>query len=153
LIGAAIFGEDAPPNILRQTLTAYANAAGIENGYSYFAPIVPDSYKLVFVLRFADGRTEFDLPHVGAPSAGYRLATLLDILGQIRYAQLREMVVRSLAAAAWRRHPEAVEVTAIIAAVDLPTMKEFMGGTEKPYRITHTYEFRRGSNVEEHSRH
>ena len=56
-------GQTLPEtNPVRQTVSAYLNLAGIEAGYSYFAPNIPDNYKIVFELHYPDGRTEIELP-------------------------------------------------------------------------------------------
>ena len=87
-------GERLPASKpLREGLAAYANGAGIELGYSYFAPRIPGNAKLVFELHYPDGRVEYDLPHVAGAAAGYRVATLLDNLLEIHYARLREAIV------------------------------------------------------------
>jgi hypothetical protein len=51
-------------NPLRQSVSAYINATGVEGGYGFFAPSVPDSYKLVLELHYPDGRVEYELPRV-----------------------------------------------------------------------------------------
>ena len=105
-ITAALLGERLPASKpLRQGLAAYANGAGIELGYSYFAPSIPGNAKLVFELHYPDGRVEYDLPHVGGAAAGYRVATLLDNLLEIHYARLREAIVQSLVSSVWQEHP------------------------------------------------
>ena len=127
---------------IRQGIAAYANAAGIEAGYSYFAPSVPDSHKLVFELHYADGRVEYDVPHVAGAAAGYRLTTLLDMLQQFHYAPLREEIVKLLVYAVWQKHPNATMIRAAFAAVNLPTMSEFRAGTRRSYHLLYSYDFR-----------
>ena len=41
-------------------IPGYLHLAGIESGYSYFAPNVGDTYKLVFEFRYPDGHAEYD---------------------------------------------------------------------------------------------
>jgi len=58
-VTTAVLGQDLPKsNPLRQGLSAYLNAAGIEAGYGFFAPHVPGAYKLVFELHYHDGVRE-----------------------------------------------------------------------------------------------
>ena len=64
------FANSSP---LRQTLTTYEHASGIEGGYGFFAPAVPNSYKLVFQLTYSDGRVGYELPRVRSEAAGLRL--------------------------------------------------------------------------------
>ena len=62
-ITAVLLGQTLPEtNPVRQTVSAYLNLAGIEAGYSYFAPNIPENYKIVFELHYRDGRTEIELP-------------------------------------------------------------------------------------------
>lgn len=147
---SAVLGERLPAsNPLRQTLSAYANGAGIEAGYSYFAPSVPGTYKLVFELHYPNGRVEYDFPHVRGAAAGYRLATLLDILQQYHYAPLREAILKTLVYSVWQKHPDATMIRAVLAIVNLPTMAEFRGGTMKSYDLLHSYDFRFRSKAED----
>ena len=127
---------------IRQGIAAYANAAGIEAGYSYFAPSVPGSHKLVFELHYPDGRVEYDVPHVAGAAAGYRLTTLLDMLQQFHYAPLREEIVRMLVYAVWQKHPDATMIRAAFGVVNLPTMAEFRAGTTRSYDLLYSYDFR-----------
>ena len=128
-------------NPLRQLLWAYLNTAGIEAGYSYFAPNVPDNYKIVFELHYPDGRTEFELPEVSGRSAGLRLTTLLDVVAETEYEPLRAMMVKMMAYAVWQEHPDAVKVRAVVGDVDLPTPAEFKRGQKPSYRFLFGYDF------------
>jgi hypothetical protein len=128
-------------NPVRQFVAAYAHCAGIQSGYGYFAPNVPDSYKVVFELRYPDGRTELELPHVGASSVGLRLSALLDQIGQNRSDRLRATVIKMLANSLWREHPEATSMRAVFGYVKLPTTAEFGRGETESYRFVYAYDF------------
>ena len=90
----------------RQSLTAYLHAAGVEGGYGFFAPAVPDSYKVVFELHHGDGRIDYDLPRVSGRATGMRLTTLLDYIGRTQYEPLRELMLKNLAYSSTRRIPK-----------------------------------------------
>jgi hypothetical protein len=128
-------------NPVRQFVAAYAHCAGIQSGYGYFAPNVPDSYKVVFELHYPDGRTELELPHVGGASAGLRLSALLDQIGQNRSDRLREVLIKMLVQSLWRDHPEATSMRAVFGYVKLPTAAEFMRGETEAYRFMYAYDF------------
>lgn len=128
-------------NPVRQFVAAYAHCAGIESGYGYFAPNVPDSYKVVFELRYSDGRTELELPHVGAASTGLRLSALLDQIGQNRSDRLRDVVIKMLAQSLWREHPDATSMRAVFGYIKLPTTAEFVRGETEAYRFMYAYDF------------
>src|SRR6266540_4754019 len=84
-------------NPVRQILTGYLHLSGIEVGYGFFAPNIPNSYKLVFELRFPDGRVEYELPRVSNPASVLRVAGLLDQIGRTRSEAFRQTMVKMLA--------------------------------------------------------
>ena len=132
-----------PSNPLRRGLSTYWHLAGIEGGYGYFAPNVPGSFKMVFELHYPDGRVESVLPRVSSTAAGLRVASLLDEIGRTRYEPLREYMVRSLADATWREHPDAVAVRAVFGSIQLPTIGEFEQGKKESYHFIFAYDFSR----------
>jgi hypothetical protein len=126
----------------RQTVSVYTHLAGIESGYTFFAPNVPDNYKVVFELHYPDGRIEYELPHVASGGAGLRLATLLDNLGETRYDALREVMVKMMAYSVWRKHSDASMIRAVLGFVILPTVAEFRQGKRDSYEFLYAYDFR-----------
>ena len=124
----------------RQVISAYLNTTGIDAGYSYFAPNVPASYKIVFELHYPDGHTEFELPQVGGRATGLRLATLLDVIAETEYEPLRAMMVKMLAYSVWQEHSEAVKARAVFGYVDLPTPAEFQQGKTESYHALFAYD-------------
>lgn len=129
-------------NPLRQSLTTYTDCTGIEAGYSYFAPKVSGSSKLVFELHYPDGRTELDLPPVGGSAAGFRIATLLDRLQAVHYLRLREAILKNLVQAVWREHRDAVMIRAVFGVADLPSAAEYASGMRPSYHALYAYDFR-----------
>lgn len=130
-----------PTNPVRQIVWAYLNTTGIDAGYSYFAPNVPNNYKLVFELRYPDGHTEFELPGVSGRATGLRLSTLLDVVAETEYEPLRAMMVKMMAYAVWQEHPEVIKVRAVVGDVDLPTPAEFKQGQRESYHFLFGYDF------------
>lgn len=128
-------------NPLRQSVSAYINATGIEGGYGFFAPSVPDSYKLVLEMHYSDGRVEYELPHVSDTATGVRLATLLDQIGRTGYDPLREIMIKMLAYAAWQDHPDAIVVRAVFGFVALPKMDDVKQGKTESYHFLYAYDF------------
>jgi hypothetical protein len=128
-------------NPLRKTINLYINATGIEGGYGFFAPSVPDSYKIVFELRYPDGHVEYELPRVSDAASGVRLATLLDQIGRITYDPLREVMIKMLAYSVWQEHPEASGVRAVFGYVSLPTIDQVKNGSAESYHFLYAYEF------------
>jgi hypothetical protein len=135
-------GQTLPAtNPIHETVSAYLNIAGIEAGYSYFAPNIPDNYKIVFELHYPDGRTEFELPEVKSRAAGLRLGALLDEMAELEYEPLRAMMVKMLAYSVWQEHPEVRKIRAVLGYVDLPTPAEFRLGRKESYHVLFAYDF------------
>jgi hypothetical protein len=128
-------------NPLRQTVALYTHVAGTESGYSFFAPNVPSSYKVVFEFRAPDGRVDYDLPEIGGEATGLRLGNLLDFIGETRYAGLREAMLRRLAYSSWLRHPDATTVRTVFGIVSLPSAAEYKNGEREAYDVLYAYDF------------
>ncbi len=126
---------------MHAALDCYLHGAGIEGGYGFFAPNVPNSYKVVFEVHYEDGRVEYELPQVSDPATGLRLASLLDYIGHTRYAALRELMVKMLAYSVWREHPDAKMIRAVIGFVIQPTAPEFAHGKKESYEFLYAYDF------------
>ena len=97
--------EAGPSNPLRRGIATYLHAAGIQAGYSFFAPNVPTKHRLTLELFYDDGRVEYESPHVRSKAAALRLDSLLDRLPEQRYEPVREVLVKMLAFSVWREHP------------------------------------------------
>lgn len=139
---SVVVGQNlAASNPVHEALATYLHVAGIETGYSYFAPNVPGSYKLVFELHYPDGQTEYVLPSVSSEAAGLRIAALLDSIGRTRYDVLREHLVKTLARSVWREHPEVKTVRAVFGSIRLPTVSQFEHGKRESYEFLYAYDF------------
>jgi hypothetical protein len=128
-------------NPIRQGIAAYLQGAGINAGYGYFAPSVPDNYKVVFELRYADGRTEYELPRVRTGATGLRLTSLLRRIADETYEPLRAMFVKMLAYSIWQDHQDATSIRAVVGYVHLPTPDEFERGQKESYHALFAYDF------------
>lgn len=141
-IAAATLGENlGRTNPARQTISAYLHFAGIESGYGFFAPNVPDSYKLVFELHYADGRIEYEQPGVEGMESNVRLASLMDEIGRTTSDPMREVMMKLLAHSIWQQHPDAVMIRAILGSLTLPTVTEFQQGKSETYEFLYAYDF------------
>jgi hypothetical protein len=140
VVGAPLGQTLSETNPVRQVVSGYLSTTGIEAGYSYFAPNVPASYKIVFEMHYPDGHTEFELPQVGGRPTGLRLATLLDVMAETEYEPLRAMMVKMLAFAVWQDHSGAVKARAVFGYVDLPTPAEFKQGKRESYHTLFAYD-------------
>ena len=140
-VTTAVLGQDLPKsNPLRQGLSAYLNAAGIEAGYGFFAPHVPSEYKLVFELHYHDGRIEYETPKVKTGSAGLHLVILLDFIGQVEDSVVREGLIKFLVYATWREHRDVSMIRAVFGTVDFPPPGEFERGRRESYQVLYAYD-------------
>jgi hypothetical protein len=141
-IASTPLGQGLPrSNPVRQILTGYLHLSGIEAGYGFFAPNISNSYKLVFELRFPDGRVEYKLPRVSNAASVLRIAGLLDMIGRTRSEAFRQTIVKMLADSVWREHADATMIRAIFGSVVLPSAPEFAHGKRESYEFLYAYEF------------
>src|SRR5690349_5533693 len=87
---ASCLGKEADAsNPFRRAIATYLHSAGIQAGYSFFAPNVPSNHRLDLELFYDDGRVERESPHVRSKAAALRLESLLDRLAEERYEPIR----------------------------------------------------------------
>jgi hypothetical protein len=142
LIATWCLGKEAPAsNPLRRGIATYLHAAGIQAGYSFFAPNVPNHHRLTFELSYDDGRVEYESPHVRSKAAALRLDSLLDRLPEARYEPVREALVKMLAFSVWREHPDVKKVRATLEAVQLPSVTEFEQGKTETLEPMFSFDF------------
>jgi hypothetical protein len=147
---SAVLGERLPAsNAFRNATALYLHTAGIEGGYGFFAPNVPDNYKIVFELHYADGRTEYEIPRVSSAATGLRLSGLLDQIAETTYEPLRQMMVKILTYSVWQDHPDVTSVRAVFGVVTLPGPAEFAKGQKESYEFLYRYDFAVGKQDSE----
>jgi hypothetical protein len=141
-------GENWPvSNPFRQGLAAYTRGAGIESGYGFFAPNVPNSYKLVFEIHYADGEVEYALPQVSGRATGTRLANVFDRIDRAQSDSLRELMLKMLAYSTWQTHPGATMIRAVFGVVRLPSPADYASGQKESYEFLYAYDFTFPSEV------
>ncbi len=142
VVTASVLGKEmAVSNPVRRSIATYLHAAGSQSGYTFFAPNVPGSYKLILELYYQDGRVEYDLPHVSGGAAALRLDSLLDRLADPGYEPLREVVVKMLALSVWREHPDIRKIRAIFGSVTPPSISDFEQGKRESFQPLFSYDF------------
>jgi hypothetical protein len=139
--GTALGEGFAFSNPVRQGIALYTHAAGVHQGYSFFAPNVPSSYKVGFEFDRPDGTVEYDLPEIATEGTGLRLGNLLDFIGHTHYAGLREAMLRRLAYASWREHPDATHVRTVFGVVSVPSAADYQSGERESYDVLYAYDF------------
>jgi hypothetical protein len=141
-IASTALGQRLPrSNPVRQILTGYLNLSGVEVGYGFFAPNISNSYKLVFELRFPDGRVEYELPRVSNAASVLRVAGLLDQIGRTHSEAFRQTMIKMLADSMWREHADATMIRAIFGSIILPSAPEFEHGKRESYEFLYAYDF------------
>lgn len=133
--------EASPSNPVRRGIATYLHGAGIQAGYTFFAPDVPIHHRLNLELFHDDGTVEYEAPHVRSKAAALRLDSLLDRLAEQRYDPVREALVKRLAFSVWREHPDVKKVRATFEAVYLPSITEFEQGKAETLEPMFVFDF------------
>jgi hypothetical protein len=142
LIATFFLGKEATAySPVRRGIATYLHAAGIEAGYTFFAPNIPGYHRLTLELDYEDGRVEYESPHVRGKAAALRLDSLLDRLADSRYEPLREVIVKMLALSVWREHPEVKKIRATFGAVTPPDIDDFEHGKGESFQPMFSYDF------------
>src|SRR5437867_3271547 len=142
LFTAWLLGKQAAAtNPARLGIATYLHAAGIQAGYTFFAPNIPGYHKLTFELYYEDGRVEYASAHVMGRGAALRLDSLLDRLADQRYEPIREVVVKMLAFSVWRERPDVKKIRATFGAVSQPDISDFENGKDESFQLMFSYDF------------
>jgi hypothetical protein len=146
-ITSTITGQKLPAsNPAKVALFGYLHSAGIEGAYGFFAPNVPENFKLAFEFRNADGRADDDLPNVESRAAALRLGSLLDKIGRSDSEQYRRILIRMLTSAAWKNHPDAISAHAVFGKLKLPNPLEYERGVRPAYEFIAAYDFEQSAD-------
>ena len=139
---AWLLGKEATGSSpVRQGIATYLHAAGIQAGYTFFAPNVPGYNRLTLELFFNDGRVERESPRLRSKAAGLRLDSLLDRLAEERYQPIREVLVKMLAFSVWREHPDVRKIRAVFGSVTPPDIVEFERGKAETFQPIFSFDF------------
>jgi hypothetical protein len=142
LVAASVLGKEAAASSpVRRGIATYLHAAGIQAGYTFFAPNIPSYHKLILELYYSDGRVEYDSPHVSSKAAALRLDSLLDRLADPRYEPLREVVVKMLAFSVWRERSDVERIRAIFGSANPPGVSDFEHGKGESFQPLFSFDF------------
>ncbi len=142
LVAAWLLGKEAAASSpIRRGIATYLHAAGIQAGYTFFAPNVPGYHRLILELYYQDGRVEYESPHVSGKAAALRLDSLLNRLADAHYEPLREVVVKMLALSVWQEHPDVKNIRAIFESVNMPSVGDFENGKRESFQPIFSYDF------------
>ena len=142
LVASWCLGKEAgTSNPIRLAIATYLHAAGIQAGYTFFAPNVPSHHRLSLELFYDDGRVEYESPRVHSRAAALGLDSLLDRLAEERYEPVREALVKRLVFSVWREHPGVKKVRATFGSVNPPDMNEFEQGKTETFQPLFSFDF------------
>jgi len=133
--------QAAAASPVRRGIATYLHAAGIQAGYTFFAPNVPGYDRLTLELFYDDGHVEKESPRLRSKAAGLRLESLLDRLADERYEPIREVIVKMLAFSVWREHSDVKKIRAVFGSVTPPDIAEFERGKEETFRPIFSFDF------------
>ena len=142
LTAAWLLGKQAAASsLLRRGISTYLHVAGIQAGYTFFAPNVPDYHRLTLELFYEDGRVEQESPRLRSKAAARRLESLLDRLAEERYEPAREVLVKRLAFSVWREHRDVKKIRATFGSVSPPGINEFEQGKTEIFHPIFSFDF------------
>lgn len=137
-----LLGKQAPASsLVRRGIATYLHAAGIQEGYTFFAPNVPGYHRLTLELFYDNGRVEHESPRLRSKAAGLRLESLLDRLADERYEPIREVLVKMLAFSVWREHPDVKKIRAVFGSVTPPDIADFEQGKAEAFQPIFSFDF------------
>ncbi len=126
---------------VRRGIATYLHGAGIQAGYTFFAPNVPGYHRLTLELFYEGGRVEQESARLRSKAAALRLDSLLDRLAEQRYEPIREVVVKMLALSVWREHPGVKKIRAVFGSVTPPGIIEFEQGKAETFEPMFSFDF------------
>ena len=142
VVASWCLGKEArASNPVRLAIATYLHAVGIQAGYTFFAPNVPNHHQLNLEFFYDDGRVEHESPRVHGKAAALRLDSLLDRLAEERYEPIREVLVKRLAFSVWREHPEVKKVRATFGSINPPGINEFEQGQRETFQPMFSFDF------------
>jgi hypothetical protein len=133
--------QAAASSLLRRSISTYLHAAGIQAGYTFFAPNVPGYHRLTLELFYEDGRVEHESPRLRSKATALRLDSLLDRLAEERYEPVREVLVKRLAFSVWQEHRDVRKIRATFGSVSPPGINEFEQGKTETFQPMFSFDF------------
>ena len=136
--------ESPRPSTLQKLTKTYLHLAGINAGYGFFAPNVPDGYQLTIELIDQQERVfQSGLISPKRGETGLRLASFLDALGRTASGDVRDIMFHLLGKSLLDEHPEAARVRLSIETISLSSLAEYQAGGGKRVEQAYAYEFSR----------
>jgi hypothetical protein len=135
-------GRLLPENAFGKVINTYTNLAGIEVGYGYFAPNVPEAHALVFELCYPDKHLEYEAPLTRSHEGKLRLTSLIEQIGSTDSDPWRNELIRRLARSTWQNHPKAISMRGFFGTITPPTLGSYKSGrNERVFSCQYIYDF------------
>ena len=138
---SALGGDLNLNNPVRNLVTVYLNAAGIEAGYGFFAPNVPSNYRLIFEVRHPDDRVEYEPPEIGDAATAFRLESLLDRIADVSYEPMRRVMFQMMTRPVWQKNPDAISIRVVLGYTIWPSPDQFEQGERETFEPVFAYDF------------
>jgi hypothetical protein len=106
----------------------YATLTGLETGYGFYAPNIPDIVKIKFIIRSAGDSEVHDIM-LKTPEAKERFNTLAGHFNN--EPDVRNIVARSLARYMFHFYPQAQQITVVAYACATPAPAVYLKGISK----------------------
>ncbi len=145
--GAAKVAESLARGLQLGPLRSYGHYLGSEAGSSYFAPNVPEAFRLDFALTNSTGYLERPSLTSGSREGDLRLGALLDTLGSAEVEEFRELLVQRAAAWMLGQHLGTTAVRVTLVRLSLPTAAEYADGARPRREEVRLYDL---TTAEEH---
>ncbi len=138
-VGFLVGGRKTSASLVRQGVETYLNVSGIESGYGFFAPHVPNGYKMVLELHYNDGRVEYEEPHGDAIGTGIRMTSLMDVIGRSQSDEVRAGIIRLLVHSVWSQHEGLENIHVLFGTVRFPSLRDYESGAKYSFQVLNTY--------------
>jgi hypothetical protein len=139
VFGACHWLPDRTGSPLAETLRWYARLSGADSEYGFFSPEVGSEHRTRFLLEDDHGSPWSDaIDRTSSREARLRLNNIADYPfmsgAAVESPALRQELVKSWAAAMFSRHPNAIAVTVVVEAYDVPSMADYRAGQRPSWK-------------------
>jgi hypothetical protein len=110
--------------LLQRLARSYLHLAGAQAAYDFYAPDVPDCYRLKFDIHYADGSVDHQMLRAQSKAGALRIATFSANVAMDDYLPLRKVLLKMAASSIWRRHSQVEYICATLERGSLPAVND-----------------------------
>ena len=139
--GQKVFAGLAPymPNTVPTWVRPYAHYAGINTGYSLFAPNVPSAISVIFELTDPAGNSIAQLPILNSDEGLDRLSGNFSTFSS--FEEIRELLTYGWAMRMLEINPGYTKIAVVVGSHRMPTMQAFREGVNPTFVEVGRYEY------------